>query len=203
MPRIHSVLAHSVLAQSALALASFLTGAASASSQSSNRFRPPAVSIVGEFREDGTCQVFADGAPVFGVSDSARTTYIRGAMLNVSPPGFETHEVWCSPRSEDQPMPPLDARERTFVIVLFPRAGTLAQLQTYQVRTGMATATTAPRQANAALFGMSPQIRSDSAPIRIGMVYLTGTRGAFTISQASETRIVGKFAFRGQPTLTM
>lgn len=198
MPRLHSLLAHS-----ALALAAVIAAVAPVSSQALNRSRPAGVSIIGEFREDGTCQVFADGAPVFGVIDSARTTYIRGAMLNVSPPGFETHEVWCSPRSEDQPMPPLDARERTFVIVLFPPAGTIAPLQTYQVRTGMATATSAPRQANAALFGMSPQIRSDSAPIRIGMVYLAGTRGTFTISQASESRIVGKFSIRGQPTLTM
>ena len=171
--------------------------------QSSRNFKPAAVSIAGKFMADGSCSVLADGIPVFTESDSARTTYIRGAMLNAAPAGFETHEVWCAPRSDDQPMPPLDARERSLLFVIFPRAGTIASAQTYSVRTGMATPTSAPGQANGALFGMSPQIKGDSTPIRIGMVYLAATRGTLVITRATETSIVGSFDVKAQPTLSM
>ncbi len=170
--------------------------------QAASRARP-AVLITGAFHEDGGCEVFADGIPVFSALDSARTSYIRGAMLNTAPSGFETHEVWCAPRSDDQPMPPLDARERAFVIIAFPPAGTLLAARTYLVRTGMATPATAARQANAALFGMSPPSAADSTTIRIGMVYLAGTRGTFTVTRASELQVVGTFSMHGQRALSM
>lgn len=161
------------------------------------------MNVTGEFRLDGSCTVLANGVSVFTDADSARTTYIRGAMLNAAPPGFETHEIWCAPRSEDRPMPPLDARERAFVFVIFPRAGTIVSAQSYRVRTGSATASTASGQANAALFGMSAQAKGDSMPIRIGMVYLAATRGNLVISRASEDRIIGSFSIKAQPALSM
>lgn len=162
-----------------------------------------AVLITGAFHEDGACEVFADGIPVFSALDSARTSYIRGAMLNTAPSGFETHEIWCTPRSDEQPMPPLDARERAFVIIAFPAAGTLLAERTYQVRTGMATTLTAPQQANAALFGATPPSTADSTTIRIGMVYLAGTRGTFIVTRVTEHKVVGTFSMRGQRALSM
>ena len=171
--------------------------------QSSGNFKPAAVTITGNFTADGRCSVHADGVSVFTDADSARTTYIRGAMLNAAPAGFETHEIWCAPRSEDQPMPPLDARERAFLFVIFPRTGSIASVRSYRVRTGMATTTSAPSQANAALFGMSAQIKGDSTPIRIGMVYLAATRGTLLITRASENQVVGSFDIKAQPALSM
>lgn len=172
-------------------------------SQSGRPYKPATVVMTGEFREDGSCQIFADGTPVFSPSDSAVTSYIRGATVNVAPAGFDAHEIWCAPRSEDRPMPPLDARERSFVMMIFPPAGMLAEPKVYEMRMGLPSVATASSHAGGALFGVSPQIKSDSMPIRIGMVYLVATQGTLTITSATENRIVGKFVARAQPTLSM
>lgn len=171
--------------------------------QSTRSRRPPAVEVAGEFRGDGSCQVFADGVPVFNSADSAETSYIRGAMLNTAPGGYETHEVWCAPRGPDQPMPPLDYTERLFVIMIFAPTDHLARTGSYSVRTGMATPATAPIRANAALFGMTPKIPDDTMPIRVGLIYLAGTRGTFVVSHVDSARVVGKFTMRAQRALTM
>ncbi len=176
------------------------TGVLQAQARSS---RTVAVQVTGEFREDGSCQVFANGVPVFSAADSARTTYVRGAMLNTAPSGFETHEVWCTPRSPDQPMPPLDYTERLFVIMLFAATDKLAQPRRYTVRTGMATPATAPYRANAALFGMTPKIPDDTMPIRIGLIYLAGTSGSFIVTRVDPERVVGTFSMRAQRALTL
>jgi hypothetical protein len=171
--------------------------------QSPTRRGASGVNITGEFKANGTCEVFADGVPVFHSADSAQSTYIRGAMLNTAPSGFETHEVWCTPKSPDQPMPPLDASERAFVVMMSARSGMLIEPRSYLVRTGLATSRTAIRQANAALFGMTPQILDDSIPLRVGLMYLAGTRGTFVVTLVDSVRVVGTFSMRGQKALTM
>jgi hypothetical protein len=171
--------------------------------QSARGAQPPAVSVTGEFREDGSCQVFADGVPAFQPADSARTTYIRGAMLNTAPSGFETHEVWCAPAGPDQPMPPLDDSERAFVIMILAPTDQLARVRIYTVRTGMATPATAPWRANAALFGMTPRVRDDTKAIRIGLIYLAGTSGKFAVTRVDSARVVGKFEMRAQRALSL
>ncbi|HEY8311215.1 MAG TPA: hypothetical protein VIG47_11700 [Gemmatimonadaceae bacterium] len=171
--------------------------------QSSAHRKPSVVNITGEFNANGTCKVFADGIPVFHSADSAQSTYTRGAMLNTAPSGFETHEVWCAPKSPDQPMPPLDHTERVFVVMMSARSDKLLEPRTYLVRTGLATRRTAIQQANAALFGMTPQILDDSIPVRVGLMYLAGTRGTFVVTRVDSTRVVGTFTIRGQRALTM
>lgn len=162
-----------------------------------------AVEVTGEFREDGSCQVFSDGVPVFHAADSAQTTYIRGATLNIAPSGFDAHEVWCGPRSTEQPMPPLDQTERAFVVMLYAPTGKLAEPRSYEVRTGLPTPETAPYRAGAALFGMSPQMLNDTMPLRIGLLYLAGSRGSVIITRVDVERIVGTFAIGAQRALTM
>ena len=188
---------------SATALATTAIATTALSAQTTTRSKNIPVNVTGVFREDGTCQVFADGVAVFHPVDSAQTTYIRGGMLNTAPSGYETHEVWCTARTTDQPMPPLDYTERVFVVMVSARSGELARRQSYQVRTGLATIKTAAQQANAALFGMTPQILDDSIPVRIGLMYLAGTRGTFVVTRVDSTRVVGTFAMRGQRALTM
>lgn len=162
-----------------------------------------AVEVTGEFRENGSCQVFADGVAVFHAADSAQTKYVRGATFNIAPAGFDAHEVWCGPRSSEQPMPPLDHTERIFVIMLYAPTGRLAQPRTYQIRTGLPTPGAAPYRAGAALFGMSPQMLNDTMPLRIGLLYLSGSRGTVVIARVEADRVVGKFVIHAQRALTM
>ena len=162
-----------------------------------------AVEVTGEFSSDGTCRVFADGVPVFRAVDSAQTSYIRAAVLNVAPPGFDTHEVWCGPRSTEEPMPPLDQAERMFVIMLYAPTGQLAQPRTYEIRAGLPTPEVAPYRAGAALFGVSPQMLNDTMPLRMGLLYLAGSRGSVEVTQVGEKHVVGTFSIHTQRALTM
>lgn len=177
--------------------------AVEAHAQSASRPVKAAVAVTGEFRENGSCQVFADGAPVFRPADSAQTTYIRGATLNIAPSGFDAHEVWCAKQSTEQPMPPLDQTERVFVVMLYAPTGKLAKPRTYEIRTGLPTPETAPYRAGAALFGMSPQMLNDTMPLRIGLLYLAGSRGTVVITRVDVDRIVGTFSIHAQRALTM
>jgi hypothetical protein len=161
------------------------------------------VLVTGEFRENGSCQVFADGVAVFHLADSAETTYIRDATLNVAPSGFESHEIWCGPRSADQPAPPIDANERMFVVMLYAPTGTLAKPRTYQIRAGLPTRENAPFRAGAALFGVSPQMLNDTMPIHFGLLYLAGSRGNVVITHVMAERIVGRFTIHTRQALTM
>ena len=171
--------------------------------QSNPRSIKSVVQVTGEFRENGSCQVFADGAAVFHPADSAQTTYIRGATLNIAPNGFESHEIWCGPRSTEQPMPPLDSAGRMFVVMLYAPTGKLAKPRVYEVRPGLPTRVNAPFRAGAALFGVSPQMLNDTMPMRIGLIYLAGSRGKVVITRVSGERIVGTFAISTRLALTM
>ena len=162
-----------------------------------------AVEVTGEFRADGTCRVFADGVPVFRAVDSAQTTYTRAAVLNVAPPGFDTHEVWCAPRSTEEHMPPLDQTERMFVIMLYAPTGQLAQPRKYEVRAGLPSPEAAPYRAGAALFGVSPQMLNDTMPLRMGLLYLAGSRGSVEITRVGEKHVVATFSIHTQRALTM
>lgn len=159
--------------------------------------------ITGEFREDGSCQVFADGIATFQSIDSAQTTYIRGATLNMAPAGFDAHEVWCAPRSPEQPMLPLAATDRVFIVMLYAPTGKLAEPRSYEVRVGLPTRKVAPYRAGAALFGMSQQKFNDTLPVRVGLLYLAGTRGTVVITRVAKDCIVGTFSIHAQPALTM
>lgn len=161
------------------------------------------VEITGEFREDGSCQVFADGIATFQSIDSAQTTYIRGATLNMAPAGFDAHEVWCAPRSPEQPMLPLAATDRVFIVMLYAPTGKLAEPRSYEVRVGLPTRKVAPYRAGAALFGMSQQKFNDTLPVRVGLLYLAGTRGTVVITRVAKDCIVGTFSIHAQPALTM
>lgn len=161
------------------------------------------VKVTGEFRDDGSCQVFADGKAVFNPADSARTTYIHDATLNLAPSGFDAHELWCAPRGPQQPMPPIDLQERVFVVLLYAPNGQLAKPRSYDVRAGIPTSEAASRLVGAALFGMSPQVTVDSLPIRIGLVYLTGIRGTVEITRVEANMVVASFAFDAQPARSL
>ena len=165
--------------------------------------RKTLVNVTGEFREDGSCQVFADGKAVFNPADSARTTYIHDATLNLAPSGFDAHELWCAPQGPQQPMPPIDLQERVFVVLLYAPNGQLAKPRSYEVRNGIPTSEAASRLVSTALFGMSPQVTADSLPIRIGLVYLTGIRGTVDITRVEANRIVARFAFEAQPARSL
>ena len=159
--------------------------------------------ITGEFRENGSCQVFADGVAAFQAIDSAQTTYIRGATINLAPAGFDAHEIWCAAKSPDQPMLPLAATDRVFVVMLYAPTGKLAEPRNYEIRLGLPTQETAPYRAGAALFGMSQQKFNDTLPVRTGLLYLAGTRGTVAITRVAEDGIVGTFSIHGQPAFTM
>ena len=161
------------------------------------------VVVTGEFSESGSCQVYADGAPVFRPADSAATTYIRDATLNIAPSGFESHEIWCGPRSTEPPSPPLDGKERMFVVMLYAPSGALARPRTYQIRAGLPTPENAPFRAGAALFGVSPQMLNDTMPIHFGVLYLAGSSGTVVITRVTAERIVGTFTIHTRPALTL
>ena len=162
------------------------------------------VNVTGEFREDGSCQVFADGRPVFNPSDSAQTTYIHDATMNLAPRGFDAHELWCAPSGPRQPtIPPIDLEARSFVVLLYAPSGQLVQPRTYDVRSGIPTSEAANRLVGAGLFGMSPQVTVDSLPIQIGVVYLMGIRGTVDIIRVDANRVVAKFAFGAQPARSL
>jgi hypothetical protein len=162
------------------------------------------VTVTGEFREDGSCQVFADGKPVFNPSDSAQTAYIHDATLNLAPSGFDAHELWCAPSSPQQPtIPPIDLEARSFVVLLYAPNGQLAQPRRYDVRAGIPTSEAATRLVGTGLFGMSPQVTVDSLPIQIGLVYLMGIRGTVDIIRVDASRVVAKFAFDAQPARSL
>lgn len=161
------------------------------------------MSVTGEFREDGSCQVFADGAAVFSPADSARTTYIHDATLNLAPSGFDAHELWCAPKGPQQPMPPIDLNERAFVVLLYAPNGQLVTPRLYDVRNGIPTSEAASRLVGTALFGMSPQVTVDSLPIRIGLVYLTGIRGTVDVTRVDADHVVARFTFDAQPARSL
>ncbi len=166
--------------------------------------RKALVNVTGEFREDGSCQVFADGKPVFNPSDSAQTTYIHDATMNLAPGGFDAHELWCAPSGPEQPtIPPIDLQARSFVVLLYAPNGQLAQPRTYDVRAGIPTSEAANRLVGTGLFGMSPQVTEDSVPIQIGLVYLMGIRGTVDIIRVDANRVVAKFAFGAQPARSL
>jgi hypothetical protein len=161
------------------------------------------VEVTGEFRDDGSCQVFANGAATFQTTDSAQTTYIRGATINLAPAGFDSHEIWCAPKSSEQPMLPLVASDRVFIVMLYAPTGKLAEPRSYEIRLGLPSPDTAPYRAGAALFGMSQQKFNDTLQVRIGLLYLAGTRGTVVITHVGTDRIVGTFSIHAQPALTM
>lgn len=162
------------------------------------------VRVTGEFREDGSCQVFADQTPVFTVSDSAQTMYVHDATMNLAPSGFDAHELWCAPGGPRQPtIPPIDLQARSFVVLLYAPNGQLARRGTYDVRSGIPTSEAANRLVGAGLFGMSPQVTADSLPIQIGLVYLMGIRGTVEILRADSNRVVAKFSFDAQPARSL
>ena len=175
------------------------SGSAALLAQQDATVRRALVKVTGEFRDDGSCEVFADGKAVFDPADSAQTTYIHDATLNLAPSGFDAHELWCAPRGPRQPMPPIDLQERAFVVLLYAPNGQLAKPRSYDVRAGIPTSEAANRLVGAALFGMSPQVTVDSLPIRIGLVYLTGIRGTVDVTRVEANRVVARFAFDAQP----
>ena len=189
--------------RSGAASALFLLIVTALHAQSAERSRNHTVLVTGEFSESGSCQVYADGIPVFQPTDSAETTYVRDATLNIAPRGFESHEIWCGPRSPEPPSPPLDGKARMFVVMLFAPSGTLARPRTYQIRGGLPTPGNAPFRAGAGLFGVSPQMLNDTMPIRMGVLYLAGSRGTVVITRVSEERIVGTFSIHTVPALTL
>lgn len=179
------------------------TFAAPLQAQSNARTFKSSMEVTGEFRENGSCQVFADGVAVFHPADSAHTTYVRGATLNIAPSGFESHEIWCGPQSSEEPAPPIDSAGRMFVVMLYAPAGTLAKSRSYQIHPGLPTRERAPFRAGAALFGMSPQMINDTMPIAMGLIYMAGNRGKVVITRVSRERIVGTFAIHARLALTM
>jgi hypothetical protein len=174
-----------------------------ASAQSSAARSKAGVEVTGEFRDDGSCQVFANGVPTFQIIDSAQTTYVRGATLNMAPAGFDAHEIWCAPKSPEQPMLPLVAADRVFIVMLYAPTGKLVEPRIYEIRLGLPTPDTAPYRAGAALFGMSQQKFNDTLQVRIGLLYLAGTRGNVVVAHVDSARIVGSFTIHAQPAFTM
>lgn len=152
-----------------------------------------AVHLTGEFRADGTCQVFADSVAVFEPADSAGTTYLRSGTINIAPAGFDAHEIWCEPHTGGQPKAGLLPTDRVFVIMLYAPAGRLAEPRRYEVRLGLPSRSVAPYRAGAALFGMSPQMINDTIPLHSGAIYMAGNRGTVIITRVDGDLITGRF----------
>jgi hypothetical protein len=192
-----------MIRSSALALAPAILLATSTALKAQSKSPRAPVEITGEFRDNGSCQVFANGVAVFHAADSAETTYIRGATLNVAPDGFDAHEIWCAPRSSEQPEPPTVATDRVFVIMLYAPTGKLAEPRTYQIKLGLPSPESAPYRAGAALFGVSPQMLNDTIPVHTGVLYLAGSHGAVVITRVDADRIVGTFRIATRDALTL
>lgn len=54
------------------------------------------VELTGEFRTDGSCDVKADGRPMFTADDSARTTFIPASRGNPALHGKALLQVFCA-----------------------------------------------------------------------------------------------------------
>ncbi|MEO9226728.1 MAG: hypothetical protein ABI328_10140 [Gemmatimonadaceae bacterium] len=176
---------------------------AEAHAQSWDEALQHSVHVTGEFRDDGTCQVFADSARVFQPLDSAATTYIQSGTINVAPPGFDAHEIWCEPHSGGEPRAGLLPTDRVFVVMLYAPTGKLAEPRSYEVRFGLPSRDVAPYRAGAALFGMSAQMLNDTLPIHSGAIYMVGSSGIVSITRVDGGRIAGKFDIRTKRALTL
>ncbi|MEO7218675.1 MAG: hypothetical protein ABI026_10825 [Gemmatimonadaceae bacterium] len=187
----------------ALATALLVTISAEGRAQSSDEARQHSVHVTGEFRSDGTCQVFADSAPVFQPSDSAASTYIQSGTINVAPPGFDAHEIWCEPHSGGEPKAGLLPTDRVFVVMLYAPTGKLAEPRNYVVRFGLPSRDVAPYRAGAALFGMSAQMINDTLPLHSGAMYMVGSSGTVSITRVEGGRVTGKFDIRTKRALTL
>ena len=161
------------------------------------------VRITGEFRKDGSCQVFADGKAVFTPGDSARTFYIHDGLPDLAPEGFDAHEVWCGLHGLGDLLTPIESRDRRFMVLLYAPSGRLAQTRTYDVRAEPPSAADAGHVLGAALLGMPPLPNRDSGPTRGGLNYLIGTRGTLTITRVDDEKIIGKFAFDSRADRTL
>jgi len=161
------------------------------------------VHVTGEFRADGTCEVFADGVPVFGPAESARTLYVHDGILGLPPAGFDAHEVWCGVRGFAQILTPLDINERSFLLLLYAPSGQLAQTRVYRVTFETVADTDAGRVVSAALFGMSRHESNDSTNVPVGRSYLSGISGTMEITQVDSEKIVGRFNFEATAIRTL
>lgn len=171
--------------------------------QSSGEGLERSVHVTGEFRADGSCQVFADSVPVFQPWDSAATTYLRSGTINVAPPGFDAHEIWCEPHSGGQPKAGLLPTDRVFVVMLYAPMGKLAEPRSYEVRLGLPSRDVAPYRAGAALFGMSAQMINDTLPLHSGAIYMVGGSGTVTVTLVENDRVAAKFDIRTKRALTL
>ncbi len=156
------------------------------------------VSIRGEFREDGSCQVFADGRAMFNPADSARTLYIHDGILSALPSVFDAHEIWCGLRGPEQLMAPLDLSARRLMVLLYAPSGKLVQARSYEVGTGAATTENADHLAGVAVFGVQRRSARSRTKTRLG--YLEGRRGVVEITHVDTGRVVGTFAFVARAT---
>jgi hypothetical protein len=158
--------------------------------------------VTGEFRPDGTCQVFVDSMPVFHPADSAGTTYLRSGTINVAPAGFDAHEIWCEPHTGGVPRAGLLPTDRVFVVMLYAPNGELAKPRSYEVHLGLPSMKTAPYRAGAALFGMSVQMLNDTLSTGLGTMYMVGSSGQVIIERIDGDRVVATFSIGTRRALT-
>jgi hypothetical protein len=187
-----------------MGLAAACVGSAgSVHAQSSATGIKESVHVTGEFRADGTCQVFADSVPVFRPADSAATTYVQSGTINVAPAGFDAHEIWCEPQAGGQPRAGLLPTDRVFVVMLYAPTGKLAEPRSYEIHLGLPSMETAPYRAGAALFGMSVQMINDTLPLHSGALYMAGSSGTVIITRVDGEHIVGTFDIRTRRAMTL
>ena len=156
---------------------------------------PKPVEITGEFFKNGTCQVAADGVPLFAPAEQPRALYESGRGSNVAPKGYVLHEIFCSPLRHG--IPTL-AGDRLFSFSFAVKGEGPATPGTYLVREHAAM-----RSAPMTIAGsyLDPRHYAPGTPGAPGMgfggkVFLIGVSGTASFSRLGQPGVVGQFRFQ-------
>lgn len=168
------------------------------------------IKITGEFREDGSCQVFADGKPVFAPADSAVTLRIRDAAVGLIGDGIDVHQLVCGKQSLKDSVEgsaastdlrkPVTPDMRVLTIVLYSPTGSPARARTYNVQPEPPTPQTADRVATVGLLKVVTEKNNESAAVPVGLIYFVGKRGTVEVLRFEKDIVIAKFALVAEAT---
>lgn len=162
------------------------------------------IKITGEFREDGSCQVFADGKSVFEPADSAETLHIRDAAVTLSADGIDVHQLVCGKQALRDSVEgsaastdlrtPVTPDMRVLTIVLYSPTGSPVRTRSYGVQAEPPTAQTADRVATVGLVKVVSAMNSKSTAVPVGLTYFVGKRGTVEVLRFEKDVVIAKFA---------
>jgi hypothetical protein len=153
------------------------------------------VEIVGSFGADGSCHVMADGMLLYAPAESARTEYESGRAINVAPPGYDVHELICSPLVNGVSSLP---EGRLFFLTFAVKHTDSVRAGTYTIRHN-ADMSSEPMTMSAGYFhpkryGIGTEGAGHGG---VGDIYLDGVSGTATFTRLDSAGAVGKFHFQG------